>query len=218
LLLALLRRIVQASASAQDGDWNRDLFRGFELDGKRLGIVGLGRIGRKVAGYGLAFRMRVAAFDPYVTEWISGVERVDTLSALLSRSNVLSLHVPLNSETVGMIGADVFDLLPQGTILVNTSRGQIVEELSLVRALESGHLGGAALDVISHERDPKLRKQSRLLSYARGHDNLLLTPHIGGATHESLARTEVFMARKLAQHLGFGVAEASESETNCVQA
>jgi D-3-phosphoglycerate dehydrogenase / 2-oxoglutarate reductase len=202
LLLALLRRIVQASASAQDGEWNRDLFRGSELDGKRLGVVGLGRIGRKVAGYGLAFDMRVAAYDPYVTDWIDGVVRAGTLSDLLSRSDVLSLHVPLSSETVGMIGANELALLPLGTMLVNTSRGEVVEEIPLVRALESSHLGGAALDVIAHERDPKLRQQSRLLAYARTHNNLLLTPHIGGATHESMARTEIFMARKLAALLG----------------
>jgi len=201
LVLALLRRIPQAFASVQAGNWNRDAFRGHELDGKRLGIVGLGRIGRKVARYGSAFGMKVFAYDPYADEWMEGVERLPNLAGLLSCSDVLSLHVPLNDETIGMIGANELTRLPERAILVNTSRGELVDEAALAAALETGHLAGAALDVIAHERQPEKRQQSPLLAYARAHPNLLITPHIAGATHESMAKTEVFMAHKLAAFL-----------------
>ena len=137
--------------------------------GKRLGIVGLGRIGRKVACYGQAFGMDVTAFDPFVTNWTDGVKRADSLSDLLFYTDVLTFHVPLNDKTLGMFGAKEMALLPPGSVLVNTSRGEVIEESSLVQALENKQLAGAALDVIAHEREPELLQQSALLAYARAH-------------------------------------------------
>lgn len=204
LLLALVRRIPQAAASVRGGEWNRNLFRGRELKGQRLGVVGLGRIGRKVTGYGLAFGMEVAAYNPDATEWMEGVKRAATLADLLRHSDVLSLHAPLDAESRGMIGERELALLPPGAVLINTARGALVNEAALLRALESGHLAGAALDVIEHEHAPVERQQSALLAYAATHDNLLITPHIGGATCESMSKTEVFMARKLASFLQNG--------------
>lgn len=201
LLLALLRRIPQAFASVLEGNWNRDEFRGHELNGKRLGILGLGRVGRKVADYGLAFGMKVAAYDPYAAEWVKGVERIPQLLELLRSSDVISLHLPLNTETEHIIGDSELASLPSGSILVNTSRGELLDELALVRVLETGHLAGAALDVIQRERNPDKLFTSPLLSYARTHNNLLLTPHVAGATHESMAKTEIFMAGKLSAFL-----------------
>jgi len=201
LLLSLQRHIVPASIAASNGIWNRDAFRGSELYGKRLGLVGLGRIGEKVARYGQAFDMHVGAFDPYVEKWAAGVWRAQTLAELIKNSNILSLHVPLNDETRGMINANELLKLPQGAVLINTSRGQLIDEQALIDCLESGRLAGAALDVVVHERDKVRREKSPLLDYARSHDRLLVTPHIGGATHESMAKTEVFMARKLVKFL-----------------
>lgn len=198
LLLALERKIVPAAASVAAGRWERDPFRGRELRGRRLGIVGLGRLGRQVARFGLAFGMRVGAQDPYAREWLDGVERYPTLDALLAESDVLTLHVPLCEETRGLIGRRELARLPAGAVLVNTSRGEVVDEEALVVALQSGRLAGAALDVVQHERSPALRHGGTLLSYAKLHENCLVTPHIGGATHESMAATELFMARKLA--------------------
>jgi D-3-phosphoglycerate dehydrogenase len=197
LLLGLLRRVVPASTSVRLGDWSRDSFRGHELHGRRLGIVGLGRVGRKVAGYGRAFGMEVGAFDPYALKWSENVWCASTLAQLLSWSEILSLHVPLNAETLGMIGENELALLPSGAVLINTSRGEVVDEPALVQALETKRLSGAALDVICHEREPAKRKPGLLLAYARTNDNLLITPHIGGATYESMAKAELFMARKL---------------------
>lgn len=197
LLLAVLRRIPQAAASVRAGHWDRDLFRGNELAGKRLGILGLGRVGRKVARYGLAFGMDVAAYSLNAEPWVDGVARLPSLTALLAHSQVLSIHVPLNDETTGLIGARELKELPQDAVLVNTARGGIIDEVALVEALETGRLVAAALDVVDQERDPAARNAGPLLAYARRHENLLLTPHIGGATRESMAGTEIFMARKL---------------------
>jgi D-3-phosphoglycerate dehydrogenase len=201
LLLALVRRIPQAFLSVRAGEWDRDRSWGNELKGKFLGIIGLGRIGRMVARYGIAFGTAVAAFDPHAKDWMDGVNRQSNLSDLLRSSDIISLHVPLNDETVGMIGAGELALLHPGAVLVNTSRGEVVDEASLVQALQKRALAGAALDVICSELDQAKWRSSPLMAYASTHENLLITPHIGGATHESLSKTEVFMARKLATHL-----------------
>jgi len=201
LLLALMRQVVPASIAARHGDWDRDRFRGQELFAKRLGVVGLGRLGVRVARYGLAFGMDVAAFDPLAAEWLEGVRREPSLGELLKKSDVVSLHIPLNPETREMIGPTELVLLPKGAVLVNTSRGQVIDEDALIEALAGKHLAGAALDVVSGERDSDTHLESKLLDYAASHDNLLITPHIGGATHESMAKTEIFMANKLAKFI-----------------
>lgn len=201
LLLALVRRIPWAFRSVESGAWDRDAFRGAELMGKRLGIVGLGRIGEMVSRYGLAFGMRVAAVDRSWNRSVPGVERVPGLGDLLQRSDVVSLHVPGDPDTDELVGATELDAMPRGSVLVNTSRGRVVQKQALVRSLEKGHLAGAALDVIDDEQNPDRRDSSSLLAYARTHSNLLITPHIGGATHESMEKTEVFMARTLAAFL-----------------
>lgn len=197
LLLALIRKIPQAYESVKRGEWNRDAFRGCELSSKRLGIVGLGRLGEQVARYGQAFRMHVLAYDPYRSRWLDEVQHCESLDDLLCQSDVLSLHVPLQGETAGMIGKRELALLPAGAIVINTSRGEVVDTGALLQALESGHLSGAGLDVIESERDTLERQVSPLLAYAKSHDSLLITPHVGGATWESMSKTELFMAHKL---------------------
>lgn len=214
LLLALIRNIPRAVESVRKGQWNRDELRGHDLNGKQLGIVGLGRIGEKVANYGLAFGTRVAAFSPYREHWPSRVERCATLEALLSKSDVLSLHLPLNDETFHMIGRRELRLLPKGAYLINTSRGRIIDEQALVELLNSGHLAGAALDVVETELDHETRHRSPLLKYARTQDNLLITPHIGGATVESMRSTEIFMARKLLEWYRESISPNREVESS----
>ena len=201
LLLALMRKIVPASIAAQQGNWDRDRFRGQELFARRLGVVGLGRLGRKVARYGQAFGMEVAAFDPFADTWLDDVRREKTLAELLKKSDILSLHIPLNTETQGLIGTTEIALLPAGAVIVNTSRGQVIDESALIKALSNNHLAGAALDVVSGERDNETHVASKLLEFAATHDNLLVTPHIGGATYESMVKTEMFMAHKLTKFL-----------------
>ncbi|MEM1177061.1 MAG: NAD(P)-dependent oxidoreductase [Acidobacteriota bacterium] len=212
LLLSLIRRVPAAADAARTGHFDRDRFRGGELRGKRLGLVGLGRVGRRVARYALAFDMRVAAFDPEPLRPVDGVELKGSLDALLLSSDVVSLHPPLTASTLNMIGERELSLLPAGAYLVNTARGELVDENALARALEGGRLAGAALDVVHHERDPQRRLRGRLGDMLRsGRHNLLVTPHIAGATRESMAATEVFMARKLESWLASGGTSASAS-------
>ncbi len=199
LLLALARRIPQAYASVRAGEWNRDAFKGHELAGKRLGVLGLGRLGQKVASFGRAFQMTVHGYDPDSKMLCQDIRRTSSIDDLLTSIDILSLHLPLTQATRHLINKERLALLPRGALLVNTSRGALVEEAALLDALEKGRLAGAALDVIEGERTDLER--SELLAYARTHDNLLITPHIGGATVESMAKTELFMAQKLAAFL-----------------
>ena len=204
LLLALLRRIPAASSDVRQGFWRRERFRGRELAGRHLGLVGLGRVGRQVAGFGLAFGMQVAAYDPCPAKVPAGVEICPSLEALLARSDVLSLHAGLDASTRGMLGARELALLPPGAVLINTARGGLLDEQALVAALEKGHLEGAALDVIENERDPEQRLSGPLARYLHEQGEqgrLLITPHLGGATFDSMARTEIFIAEKLAARL-----------------
>ncbi|MDP6175670.1 MAG: NAD(P)-dependent oxidoreductase, partial [Rhodospirillales bacterium] len=172
---------------------------GNELRGKRLGILGLGRLGRMIAEYGRAFGMAVAAYDPYASDWPTSVELRSTAEDLMEDAQVLSIHVPLNDETRGFVNAAMLARLPAGAVIINTSRGAALDEAALLAALGSGHLSGAGLDVVAEEFSGGLSQA--LLAYARDHDNLIITPHMGGATVESMEKAEVFMAQKLARFL-----------------
>lgn len=195
LLLAVKRRIVKATMMGAVGRWERDQLRGHELAGSTLGIVGYGRLGQMVAGYGQAFGMQIVVYDPYVQQVAAG-EQVPSLRELFARSDAISIHVPLTEETQHFINEDVLACCKPGAVLINTARGGVIDEQALLSALRSGRLGGAGLDVIEGEIETDLTNHP-LLAYARQHDHLLITPHIGGATYESMAKTERFMARKL---------------------
>ena len=199
LVLALARRTVPASRHVIAGGWERERFPGQLLHGRRLGIVGLGRLGRWVARYGDAFGMHVAAHDPSVDEdaWPEGIDRV-ALAELFASSDVVSVHVPLDASTVGLIDASLLALLPDGAILVNTSRGAIVDEAALLHALGTGRLGGAALDVLSEEPPGE---DHPLVAFARDDDRLLITPHLGGFVPEVVVRVCVHAAGKVADLL-----------------
>lgn len=193
LILALLRHIPAAHDHARHGGWNRDLFRGRELHGKTLGIVGLGRLGLKIAGYGLAFGMNVLANDILTDLNIPSVE-LCALNDLIARSDVISIHVPYDESTQKLIGAAQIGMMKKDAILINTSRGGVIDEKALLDALISGKISGAALDVLNGEPDIK---NHPLLVYAAKHENLILTPHIGGATIESMAKAEIRIAEKI---------------------
>lgn len=197
LLMALIRKIPAAVKSVEQGGWNRGLFRGHELFGKVLGIVGFGRIGEKVAHYGLAFGMEVLVYDPYREGTPLPLKQCKTSLELFSKSDVVSLHVPLNDETTGLVGQKEFEAMKPGAYFINTSRGAVIHEPALLKALSSGRIGGAAVDVLSDESKLREKKPHPLVEYARTHANLLVTPHIGGATWESMEKTEIFVAEKL---------------------
>lgn len=196
LLLCLIRHIPCAFEAVKNSVWRRDQFRGIELHGRNLGIIGCGRLGTMVARYGVAFGMQMLAYDPYQLELPEGVERSSSLPELLARSDVVSLHVPLNAETRGMLGEAEFALMRPGAIVINTARGAVIDEAALLRSLETGYLGGAALDVLADEH--RIGQEKRpLIEYARTHQNLIITPHISGATYESVEKADLFLAKKV---------------------
>jgi D-3-phosphoglycerate dehydrogenase len=198
LILALVRRLPAAAAHVNAGGWDRYGFKGHDLYEKTAGIVGLGRLGRIVATYLQALGMQIVAttVDPQPGEGIALVP----LDELLRRSDVVSVHVDLNPGTHGMFGGDEFATMKPGAWFVNTSRGEVVDERALLMALEHGPLAGAALDVLAGE-PPASTPPNPLVRYAATHDNLILTPHIGGYTFESLERTEVHLAGALLHFL-----------------
>lgn len=199
LSLALLRHIPAATESVKSGVWNRDLFRGNELYGKTAGIVGVGRLGSIVAEYFKAFGMHVIGYDPRPVWEYEKAERVDSLRELFSRSDLISVHAVYNEATKNLIGDDEFAAMKEGAFLVNTSRGGVIDEDALLRALRGEKLAGAALDVLQGE--PNINETHPLIAYARENEKLLIVPHIGGNTYESFVKTETFIARKIIETL-----------------
>jgi len=197
LMLALLRHIPASCEAVKNYQWRRDVFRGHELDGKTVGIIGCGRLGSMMARYCQAFGMRVLVYDPYQENLPGGIEKALTLAEVLSLGDVISLHVPLDPGTHGMISAAEFAQMKPGGILVNTARGAVVNEAALLAALESGRLAGAAVDVICDEHRIEAEQHHPLIEYARGHANLIITPHIGGATFEAVEKADLFVIEKL---------------------
>jgi D-3-phosphoglycerate dehydrogenase len=196
LILALARRIPAASRYAAAGGWDRDRFKGIELSGRTLGVVGYGRLGARVAHYGQAFAMKVTACDP-TANLPDGISRRD-LDALCAEADIISIHVTSKPENVGLIGERQLALFKPTALLVNTSRGDIIDERALLAALREGRIAGAALDVLAAEYDSRANEiADQLRRYARENDTLLLTPHVGGATYDSMARTEEFMVERL---------------------
>jgi len=201
LMLGLLRNLPAAVEHVRSGGWNRDLSRGSELFGKTVGVIGLGRVGHMVARYLVAFGAEVYAADsnPESNSAEPGVTLVP-LPELLSRADIVTLHVNLDSATAGFFGASQFAAMRKGSWFINTARGELVDEGALIRLLQDGHVAGAALDVLSGE-DPENMSSHPMVAYAREHRNVLITPHIGGCTGESMRKTERFLAERLVGHV-----------------
>jgi D-3-phosphoglycerate dehydrogenase len=197
LILALLRNLPSAAAHVLEGGWSRDLFKGRELFGRTAGVVGYGRVGRIVARYLQSLDMCVLACDrnSEATTANGGVT-VATLEELLSRADIVTLHVNSSPETRGFFGRRQFERMKDRALFINTARGELVDEDALLEALQSGRLGGAALDVLGNERLVSI-KNHPLVVYGQEKRNLIITPHIGGCTEESMEKTEVFLAKKL---------------------
>jgi D-3-phosphoglycerate dehydrogenase len=188
LLYGVARRTAAADASVRRGEWKRAQFTGLELRGRTLGIVGLGKIGQAIAARALAMEMTVLAVDPFVTAEQAanhGVELVE-FDAMLARADVVTVHVPLTRSTRGLIGREAIARLRPGSIVLNVARGGVVDEAAVAEALQSGHLGGAGIDVFEHEPPT----DSPLLNAP----NTLLTPHLGASTAEA----QVLVAEEVA--------------------
>jgi D-3-phosphoglycerate dehydrogenase len=199
LMLALTRKIIPADISVKAGRWEKSALAGHELGGKTLGLVGLGRIGREVAQRATAFAMRVVAFDPYVTKAAAEAMGVTLLKLpqLLSQADYISLHLPLTDKTRNLISAAQLRRMKPGAFLVNASRGGIVDENALAKALRNGRLGGCALDVFTTEPPQDL--------WFAGMDNVIVTPHLGASTAESQTKVAVEIAEAVRRALLEGV-------------
>jgi D-3-phosphoglycerate dehydrogenase len=203
LMLAAWRRIPAAHEAAIRGKWDRAPWGAPKMFSRlRLGLVGMGRLGRKVARIAAAMDMEVAFYDPKVPGGAA------TLIELARSSDVLSLHAPADAATRKIVSREVLAALPKGAMVVNTARGELLDEDALVDLLEAGHLAAAGLDTVDGEYDPDFGArfgQSRLAAYARAHDNLILTPHIGGSTVDAWSETQRFVILKAAKKLGLEV-------------
>ena len=180
LMLSLVRHVPQAAASLKRGEWERNRFKGIELNGKTLGLIGAGRIGAEVAKRGLAFGMRVIIYDPYLSDERArdiGAELV-TFHELFRTADLVSIHTPLTEETRGLIGADELAMMKPTAHLINAARGGLVDETALAEALQKGELAGAALDVFEEE---PVAADNTLLRL----DNVIAIAHLGAATHEA---------------------------------
>jgi D-3-phosphoglycerate dehydrogenase len=197
LVMACARRLVPAVAHVRQGKWQREEFPGMMLRGRTLGLVGCGRIGQWMARYASAFSMRVVGCDPNIDPWPSIIERA-TLREVAEQADILSVHVHLSDATRGLISAEVFDRLKPGAIFINTSRGAVADEAALLKALESGRLAAAGLDVLEGEPDIETHP---LLKYAQAHDNLLITPQCGGYSPDAVRLVCRRAAEKVVERL-----------------
>lgn len=195
MMLSLARQIPAANASTHAGKWEKSRFMGVELMGKTLGIIGCGNIGAIVADRAQGLKMKVIAFDPFLSEERAenlGVEKV-TLDELLPRADFISLHTPLTDQTRNILGADALNKTKPGVRIVNCARGGLVDELALKAAIESGHVAGAALDVFAEEP----AKDNPLF----GMEQVVCTPHLGASTSEAQEKVAVQVAEQMADYL-----------------
>ena len=200
LMISILRKIPQSFDSVKEGIWDAGLFRGNELSGKTLGIIGCGRLGTKVSRAAIALGMKVVSFDPFISRFPAGVISKRSQSEVFLEADIVSLHVPLLPETIHLIGEDEINQMKNGVVIINTSRGAIIESQSLISGLKKGKVSSAAVDVIENEHS-SLRKDHPFIKYAKKYDNLIITPHIGGATFESVENTDLFILRKFEKEL-----------------
>jgi len=195
LMLALARQIPQADASTQAGKWEKNRFMGVEITGKTLGVIGCGNIGSIVANRAIGLKMKVVAYDPFLSPERAlelGVEKVE-LDELLRRADFITLHTPLTEKTKNIIGAQALARTRKGVRIVNCARGGLVDEAALRAALDSGHVAGAAFDVFVEEpatHNPLF-----------GHPNVVCTPHLGAATTEAQENVALQVAEQMADYL-----------------
>jgi D-3-phosphoglycerate dehydrogenase len=198
MMFALARQIPTADASTQAGKWEKNRFMGVEITGKTLGIIGCGNIGSIVAARGIGLKMRVIAFDPFLSEERAaelGVEKVD-LDALLARADIITLHTPMTPQTKNILSAENIAKTKKGVRIINCARGGLVDEVALRTALDSGQVAGAAFDVFTEEpatRNPLF-----------GHPNVVATPHLGASTSEAQENVALQVAEQMSDYLTRG--------------
>ncbi|MEE9226932.1 MAG: phosphoglycerate dehydrogenase [Acidobacteriota bacterium] len=203
LLLALSRMLPQAAWKVAQGGWRGDIQLGVEVYGKTLGVIGLGRVGREVVSRAKAFGMQVVGHDPFLTDKVATRIQVPLLELdeLLRQADFLTLHTPLTEKTRHCLGKREFALCKRGMRIVNCARGGLIDETALIRALDSGQVGGAALDVFEKEPPGK--------NPILGRPDVIATPHLGASTREALDKVAVRIAEQVIRYLREGAIENS---------
>jgi D-3-phosphoglycerate dehydrogenase len=199
LLVSLARHVPQATASMKAGKWDKNAFTGMELSNRTLGVIGLGNIGRVVAQIAQGIGMRVVAYDPHLPEEIASKLDIELLplDELFARADALTVHVPKTKETTGLVGAAAFAKCRKGVLVVNAARGGIVDEKALLAALDSGQVGGAALDVFTSEPPPA---GDPLVA----HPKVICTPHLGASTEQAQLNVAIQVAEQVRDYLVSG--------------
>jgi len=195
LIFALARQLPEADLSTQQGKWEKNRFMGVEVTGKTLGLIGAGNIGSIVASRALGLRMKVIAYDPFLTPERAveqGIEKVD-LDSLLARADFITLHTPLTEQTRNILSRENLAKTKKGVRIINCARGGLIDEVALKDGLDSGHIGGAALDVFATEP----AKDSPLF----GTPNFICTPHLGASTNEAQVNVALQVAEQMADYL-----------------
>ncbi|MCP5024282.1 MAG: phosphoglycerate dehydrogenase [bacterium] len=204
LICSLARHVPAGHRKAREGVWSKKGLMGMEITGKTLGVIGLGRIGAEVAKRGQGLCMNVIAHDPYLSATgaaspVTGVELMD-LKEVLKQADVITLHVPLHDSTRNLIGAEQIAMMKPGARIINTARGGLIDESAMIKALDSGHLAGAALDVLAEEPPSK---EHPLVQ----RDDVIVTPHLGASSKEAQVNVAIQIAQQTATFFLDGVAE-----------
>lgn len=208
LCVMLIRRIADKNAAAHRGEWLKEAKGSFELRGKTLGIIGYGNIGSQVSNMAEAMGMHVLYYDVATKLPHGNAKQIRELKDLLKKSNIVTLHVPSDSTTRNMIDADAVKAMRKGSILINHSRGDVVDLNAIGKGLKSGKLSGAAVDVFPEEPE---KNGDPFTSVLQNLPNVILTPHIGGSTEEAQANIGLDVTSKLIKYLDFGTSEGSHT-------
>jgi D-3-phosphoglycerate dehydrogenase len=208
LAVMLIRRIPDKNAAAHRGEWLKEAKGSFELRGKTLGIVGYGNIGSQVSNLAEAMGMQVIYYDVATKLPHGNAKQVSDLKELLKRSHIVTLHVPSTPQTIGMIDADAIKSMRKGGVLINHSRGDVVDLGAVAKAVRTGKLAGAAIDVFPEEPE---KNGDAFACELQGLPNVILTPHIGGSTEEAQENIGMDVTAKLIKYLDFGTSEGSHT-------
>jgi D-3-phosphoglycerate dehydrogenase len=208
LCVMLIRKIADKNAAAHRGEWLKDATGSFELRGKTLGIIGYGNIGSQVSNMAEALGMHVLYYDTATKLPHGNAKQIRDIKELLKRSNIVTLHVPSDSTTRKMINADTLKAMKKGSILINHSRGDVVDLDALKKAIKSGKIGGAAVDVFPEEPE---KNGDAFTTVLQNLPNVILTPHIGGSTEEAQANIGLDVTAKLIKYLELGTSEGSHT-------
>lgn len=196
LMLSVVRKIPQASNSVSRGEWTPSEFRGMQLKDKTIGIIGLGRLGKMMYDYCKVLGMNIKTFDTNNPK--------SKFDRLIEECDIISVHVPLNDSTLHLIGKKEFDMMKQGVYIINTSRGEVIDEAELIRNMTLGKVVGVGVDVVSDEH------KSAMIRFSRINHNFIMTPHIAGACKEAIEQTDLFVISKFLRWCKGGEMEFSK--------